>query len=101
MNSKFSISDIILYINEIDIPNFEIVSGKFNPLDINLNVLSDLDIDGNGSIFVLKTLNNDFDVTFSPSKGIYDLDNSFLQLANLQKLARSEQFWLKNSLLTS
>lgn len=78
-NSKFSFNDINLYVNEIDIPNFDIVLGKLDQLDINLSVSSDLDIDGSGLTFILKTLDDSFDINFSLTKSIHDLANSFLQ----------------------
>lgn len=79
-NSKFSFSDITLYVNEIEIPNFDIVFGRLDKLDINLSVSSDLDIDGSGLTFIVKTLEDNFDIPFSLTKSIHDLATSLLQL---------------------
>lgn len=87
-NSKFSFSNINLYVSELHVPYFDVKNGSLDQLDLNLNVSGGVDINGKGIHFILvikHEVPEQEDITFSLTKSIQNITESILDFSDTNK----------------
>ena len=72
--SHFGFTDIDLNVCEINLPNIEVLSGRISKLNLQLAVAGNVEISGEGMVFVLK-----------PADGFFDDDSSEQWASSLTK----------------
>lgn len=103
-NSKFSFSNINLYVSELHVPHFDVKEGSLDQLDLNLNVSGGLDINGKGIHFLIVIKQEEVkydDITFSLTKRIQNLTDSILEFSDTEKkidtqISTSSEVLIKN-----
>ncbi|KAH9199707.1 autophagy-related protein 2 [Zygosaccharomyces rouxii] len=84
-SSQFSFDDLDLAVEELNIPGFDVKSGKVGHLDLKLNVSGGVGVNGKSLEFVVKpklSRKESESGTFSLAKSIHDLTNSIIQFAD-------------------
>ncbi|CDO94116.1 unnamed protein product [Kluyveromyces dobzhanskii CBS 2104] len=82
--SQFSFNDIDLNLQEIKLPNVDILSGKIEKLRLQLAVAGKVNISGEGLIFVMKPIDRFFEDAMSEqwatslTKSVFDLTTSIM-----------------------
>lgn len=92
-NSKFSFTNINLYVSELHIPYFDVKKGTLDQLDLKLNVSGGLDINGKGIHFILvikHEVPKQEDIIFSLTKSIQNLTESILDFSESNKNLNSQ-----------